>query len=364
MDWAREKEEKINLQTPHSGYHWESYYRRFFEGWYFRVTLPKIQENFAFMYSIEDPQGGQVYSGGGVQILAPNDDYFCRSFPNVNNFWAWRNELGLGHWRNTSLGIKPRYLKNQDFDNYIQEGYQVTANLHQGKLYDPATGDYYKWQYQIKPIYGWGNLGFPQEATAGYLSFLPIFEPGWQVLMARGLASGWIEWKGKVYEFENSPAYGEKNWGGAFPERWFWINCNAFDGASDLSLTAVGGRRKVLGFGESVGLIGVHYQGIFYEFVPWNSQIRWEVSPWGNWLMNAQNQEFEIVLRGTTLRQGTLLRAPTQRGLDFCCRETLKGDLFLQLRSRSSSTVIIEANSSLAGLEVGGNCWEDVFLLS
>jgi len=51
--------------------------------------------------------------------------------------------------------------------------------------------------------------GVPQQSTAGWLSFLPIFEPGWQILMAHGLATGWIEWNGKT-QFTNAPAYSEK----------------------------------------------------------------------------------------------------------------------------------------------------------
>ncbi|HBE32945.1 MAG TPA: tocopherol cyclase, partial [Cyanobacteria bacterium UBA11368] len=57
------------IQTPHSGYHWDGSDRRFFEGWYYRVTLPEDRQTFAFMYSIEDPIGGKPYSGGGAQIL-------------------------------------------------------------------------------------------------------------------------------------------------------------------------------------------------------------------------------------------------------------------------------------------------------
>ncbi len=32
------------LQIPHSGYHWDGDSDRFFEGWYFRVTLPEIRK--------------------------------------------------------------------------------------------------------------------------------------------------------------------------------------------------------------------------------------------------------------------------------------------------------------------------------
>ncbi|PLZ63733.1 tocopherol cyclase family protein, partial [Fischerella thermalis] len=70
-------------QTPHSGYHWDHSSRRFFEGWYYRVTLPDEDQSFAFMYSIEDPIGGKPHSGGAAQILGPNDEYLCRTFPEV-----------------------------------------------------------------------------------------------------------------------------------------------------------------------------------------------------------------------------------------------------------------------------------------
>lgn len=34
---------------------------------------------------------------------------------------------------------------------------------------------------------------------------------------------GWIEWDGHRFEFQNAPSYSEKNWGGAFPRKWFWV---------------------------------------------------------------------------------------------------------------------------------------------
>ncbi|MFM8003922.1 MAG: tocopherol cyclase family protein, partial [Dolichospermum sp.] len=210
-------------QTPHSGYHWDGSNRRFFEGWYYRVTIPEIRQTIAFMYSIEDPQGNQPYSGGAAQILGINDEYLCRTFPDVNKFWASRNVLELGHWGKTNLQVSPLYLTPSEFTQHIWEGYQATATLNQGIITDPATGNYCQWEYTIKPIYGWGNQNSFQQSTAGWLSFSQIFEPGWQILMAHGLASGWIDWHGQIYKFTNAPAYAEKNWGGAFPQKWFWL---------------------------------------------------------------------------------------------------------------------------------------------
>jgi tocopherol cyclase len=347
------------LQTPHSGYHWDGSDRRFFEGWYYRVTLPQEKQTFAFMYSIEDPIGNQPQSGGGAQILGPDDGYLCRTFPDVKTFWATSDQLGLGHWGKTDLTAIPGYLEPTIFENSIQQGYQGTATLHQGKLADSGSSQYCNWQYTIQPIYGWGNPNQPQQSTAGWLSFLQIFEPGWQILMAHGLATGWIDWNGQIYQFENAPAYGEKNWGGSFPKQWFWVNCNSFDGETDLALTAGGGIRDVLFWSESVALIAIHYQGKFYEFVPWNSEVSWQIEPWGKWQMTAKNNEYEVCLTATTEHPGTLLRAPTQAGLIFRCRDTMQGKINLQLKARNS--IILEATSSLGGVEVGGDLWQETW---
>ncbi|MCF4967902.1 tocopherol cyclase family protein [Nostoc sp. CMAA1605] len=350
-----------STQTPHSGYHWDGSSRRFFEGWYYRVTLPDCGQTFAFMYSIEDPIGGQPHSGGAAQVLGANDEYVYRIFPDVTQFWASRDVLALGHWGKTHLHTQPRYLSPTEFKNSIQEGYQATANLNQGFIQDPVTGFYCRWEYEIQPVYGWGNQNSIQQSTAGWLSFLQIFEPGWQILMAHGLATGWVDWNGKIYQFQNAPAYGEKNWGGAFPEKWFWLNCNSFDGEPDLALTAGGGRRGVLWWMESVAMIGIHYQGKFYEFVPWNAKVEWCIQPWGRWQMKAKNLDYEVELTGTTHLPGAPLRAPTANGLQFCCRDTMQGKLNLELREirGKNPLVILKAHSYLCGLEIGGGSWHN-----
>lgn len=345
-------------EPPHSNYHWDYRTIRFFEGWYFRITLPELNDNFAFMYSIEDPIGGQPNSGGAVQILGLKDHYFWRTFPDTKTFWADSHQLALGHWQNAPINLRPQLLSPQIFFQKITEGYQVTTTLNQGSIHNPATGETCKWHYQTRPIYGWG---IPSKPTANWLSFLPIYDPGWQILLAHGLSTGWIEWRGKRYEFTDAPAYSEKNWGKSFPQQWFWLNCNAFNEESDLALTAGGGVREIFNHTEEVALIGIHCRNRFYEFVPWNSEIHWQISPWGSWEMQAQNEKgFSVTLSGKTDLAGQPLRAPTHRGLEFCCKDTLRGNINLQLFSPQKDP-IIQATSNLCGLEVGGKYWKDVW---
>lgn len=350
--------DKLALKsTPHSGYHGQLFDSSYFEGWYFRLTLPNIGQTFAFMYSIQDPQGNLPNSGGAVQILGVDETYLCRSFPDVGGFFAKSDRLSLGHWGKTDLAIAPRILSSEQFTLKIKEGYQATAKLNQGKIYDPVRNEYCRWQYCIEPIYSWG---VPPQATAGWLSYLPIFDPGWQITLAHGWATGWIEWQGKIYQFENALAYSEKNWGNSFPQKWFWLNCNSFENCSDLAITAGGGIRQVLWWKEEVALIGIHHQGQFYEFAPWNSEVGWRIEPWGNWQMWAKSNELRVTLTGTCNSLGTYVRTPTAQGLAFNCRDTTNGNLNLKLWDNCDRQ-IISASSHLAGLEVGGSEWDRVW---
>lgn len=184
--------------------------------------------------------------------------------------------------------------------------------------------------------------------------------------MGGGLSTGWIEWDGEKYEFENAPSYSEKNWGGAFPRKWFWVQCNVFEGASgDVALTAAGGLRQLPGptdYYENAALIGVHYEGTFYEFVPWNGVVNFDVAPWGHWYMSAENETHLVELEATTEDPGTTLRAPTtEAGLAPACKDTCYGDLRLQLWERkqngSKGKLILDVTSNMAAVEIGGGPW-------
>jgi tocopherol cyclase len=341
-------------QIPHAGYHWDGITERFFEGWYFRVALPHLNDGFAFMYSIQDPIGDRVNSGGVVQILGTGDRYLCRTFSDCRQFWATPYTLGLGHWGKTTRKTSPCLLSPSEFQSDIQEGYQATTTQHQGRVYDPTTGKTCHWCYHVEPVYTWGDPTRPPKATAGFLSYLPVFDPGWQILIAHGLATGYIDWMGDRSEFQQVPFYSEKNWGYSFPEKWFWLNCNAFPDAPDLAITAVGSTRKVLQWTESVGLIALHYQNRFYEFVPWNAQLRWKVDRWGYWQMSAENEEYRVHLLGISDDSPASVRVPTENGSLFRCLDTLQGCLHLRLEDYHRN-LILDSYSSLAGLEIGGD---------
>lgn len=373
-------------RTPHSGYHFDGTTRRFFEGWYFKVSIPECRQSFCFMYSIENPaftkrlnvleelQYGTRFTGVGAQILGADDKYMCQYTQESQNFWACRDELKLGNAFIAQKNMRPpkNEVKPQEFKETVSEGFQVTPVWHQGFIRDNGRTDYAptvktaRWEYSTQPIYGWGNMDARQKSTAGWLAAFPVFEPHWQICMSHGLSTGWIEWDGERFEFQNAPSYSEKNWGNGFPRKWFWMQCNVFEGANeDIALTAGGGLRQLPGLSETfenAALVGIHHAGVFYEFVPWSGVIDWEIAQWGHWRISAENGTHKVELEATTKDPGTTLRAPTvEAGITPVCKDTCYADLRLQLWERKSDgrkgNVILDVTSNMAAVEVGGGPW-------
>lgn len=80
---------------------------------------------------------------------------------------------------------------------------------------------------------------------------------GRQVMMAHGRATGWINWGGERFEFEGAPCYSEKNWGGGFPDKWFWVQCDSFDGDASAGLTCVGALHQLTSSSEALSHISI-----------------------------------------------------------------------------------------------------------
>lgn len=378
------------FQTPHKGYHYTGQQsQRFFEGWYWRVCLPGAANSFALIYSIEDPRADSVFSGVGAQVMGPKDGYILQYSKDTSSFWADRGRLALGACFDAKgaegggdgrpdTRIVGGVLPARKFSDRVALGFQASATFHQGNIVAaeegasgelPSTVRSCRWEFSIEPRSGWGPED-KQQSTAGWLSALPIFEPHWQVLMAHGEATGWIEWGDERYEFVGAPAYSEKNWGGGFPNKWIWIQCNSFLGSPGTSVTAVGAERGLMqvdNFTENVGLIGIHHAGQFYELNIRDSEIVWEASPWGQWKIEGRSDRYEAIIEASCEPEdGTLLRAPTaDQGLAPFCKDSFAGNVRLRLwyrernGRRGDQILDLRSDDASGAVEVGGSLLEE-----
>lgn len=232
--------------------------------------IPETGDSFAFMFSVESNLSGGL---GTVQVAGPDDVVHYHELSNgLCGFRASPTDLNFLHWGVASPSAgQPRPLNCSQFVKHVQAGYQLDMARCAGIIPSVASTrrwcDTVEWDFRYSALLGWGNRDAGGRCTATNLSHLPMFEPGYQILMAHGVAeSGTVRYGDTTYNMRGARVYAEKNWGASFPSRWWWIQSNAFDGHPDLSVTALGATRKVLGRTETLGMIAVHFNGVLYEF--------------------------------------------------------------------------------------------------
>lgn len=199
---------------------------------------------------------------------------------------------------------------------------------------------------------------------AVFLLLLPIcvFLTRRQVLMAHGVAaSGFVEFDGEKHDLSGAVLYCEKNWGGSFPKRWWWVQANTFADVPDLSITAVGARRLIANiYLEDIGMVAIHLNGEMYEFSNWNStELSWSVSKWGCWQATATSRTGHFVrIHAETIDAGTDVLGPSLDGMIYNVRDAAYGELVVELRAPDGSILLDKVRCSSAQVEIGGGPWD------
>lgn len=401
------KENAYPQQTPHSGRHFRPSHpayqsswlrkmlpkkrrQRFLEGWYYRVTLTEHNVSFAFIVSIEDPGLPQSELRlACIQVVGPDDGYLVQGSRDDTKFWAWKGQQGLGYafdyYEEKPMNRMKTAMTPSEWRDRVKSGFQILPTHIQGRVEghdarfgsvienpgNPATCSF---DMVLEPLVGWGGSKTKQQkSTAGWLASFAVFEPHWQVTLADARATGTITWRNKTYEFTDEPFYAEKNWGAAMPTKWYWTQCNSFHDYQQLSVTAGGGIRKIpFGKEEALGMVSVHYNGTFYEAVPWAGEMEWEVEKWGKWKLTGRSttdteNPFEVEYISTCgADKGTIIMAPTvDEGMIPFANDSFEADATLSLWSlewdekrkqfaRCYPPIIDEAKSSQGAVEVGG----------
>lgn len=183
--------------------------------------------------------------------------------------------------------------------------------------------------------------------------------------MSHGVvANGGMRYNGRWWDLSGATVYCEKNWGAAFPKKWWWCQANAFDQYVDMTFTAVGARRLIAQlYEETIGLLAVHVNGVLYEFSNWNCKtLCWEVDKWGSWYASAKSRTgHEISMSARTDDQGAYVLGPSAIGMVYNVRDAAYGELFVSLREPSGKFIVQNAKCVCAQVEIGGGPWEDTW---
>lgn len=337
----------LSKLPPHAGYHGSGADPRkpFFEGWYLRLVT-KSQGSIALIFHVFDPHisrsiGTNQRQGVGLQVLTPSGSIILEN-SDVSTFRGDSHELAIRNY----------FADSNDY-------FRLTAYGASGRASSPTKSDEISrisFDFDIFSEIGWGGIeGYRQFSTAGWLAAFPVFEPHYQVLISKGSTVGSMRVERNDgdevhYDLDDATVYLEKNWGGAFPSKWWWIQANTF--ASDLTVTSTAARRSIplLGQDEEVALVGLHWNG---EFLPFPN-VEWTVQ-WGSWQITGEYKDYSVTLTGTCDSAGFPVNCPATTGMEPIAMETFKGTLRVQL-FRNGSLVHGDSTDD-ACLEVGGIPW-------
>mmetsp|Transcript_55709 Transcript_55709/g.82925 ORF Transcript_55709/g.82925 Transcript_55709/m.82925 type:complete len:394 (-) Transcript_55709:236-1417(-) len=344
----------------------------------------------AFIHHVFDPHLPlSKRRGVGTQALTPLGSVYKEGTYDPATFFTDSHNLFLRNefcadgefFELTESRARGRTTSSSDGD--VDDHRRMTTTV--------TTVDY---DFSIESLVGWGGgYGDRQYSVAGWLSALPLFDPHYQVLISRGVASGYVHVSKKSiaagsstssgekaqggdddegkeeytvterrFDFNNAAVYLEKNWGGTFPTRWWWMQANTFSSVPSLSVTSTGAIRAlpITGQQEEVALVGIHWDGQFlpFPFVSWTVR-------WGSWVIRGTYKEYVVTLLGRCDKEGESavpVRCPTPDGMQDAALETYSGELRLILKKRVGGRggmleTLVDATTNNACLEVGGLSW-------
>ena len=317
-----------------------------FEGWYYRVTEPNRDESWVIIVAFwRDKQNDER---AFIELLrGSTGDTYKRVFENIDIKSLQEDEgefeLEVGSMRFSADRISGVLIDDQ--------GHSIELNLN------------------IDACAYWGA---PEDErnrwTMGWVTELPGPPLKWHVHHLKGEANGSIIINyGEVteaIEIEQAPLHQEKNWGGAFPKRWVWLQSNHFEGRPDVAFAAAGG--PVFGFDLSPSgyMLGLRWRN---QFLNWRTQdghrfpeVDFKIdtaSGVARWTMVAEGLKYRAkVLAEAPISELIPVDVPGEGGLSLGAFEHLSANVTVEIFQRRglSWESIDVLTSSRTAVEAGG----------
>lgn len=194
-----------------------------------------------------------------------------------------------------------------------------------------------------RPGRAYGALG-PAHAVPG----LPQY---WQPMVLSADVRGEARLGGAAFRLDGASAYAEKNWGAAFPDRWWWGHAGAFGGA-DVGVAFAGGIVTVGPARGAATAVVVQMGDDVIRLAPPLAFVRAEATA-DSWRINARSARHAVEIEGDGGGIPHLLPVPdvAERRVRMRSVHHLAGSM--AVRVRRGRSLALAADSDLAGLEVG-----------
>lgn len=306
-------------------YHWDGLQDPYYEGWFFRVTLPEQERSFGFLYIVHNPASVEPGRGSAILMVANSDGEVIRRDYPLDQFKA----------------------SIQKLDVRIGQDNIATTTKIAGSLHDEQHTA--AWNINIDVQERW-------ESTMGTLNNIPYLPINWYVGALRATANGTIQWDGNTYHLQDAQLFQDKNWGDYFPEAYVWLQGMNFADGDDSAIFAGG-----LVNGLDAGMFAWRSGDQFYETRSQDLNCLTDIDT------DIDQGEVQVtIICGDNgyLLEGffadcppATLPAPQESGFEPYSQMALNGRLRLTRYSLADGQWRVQetATSNVAGIEIAGN---------
>jgi hypothetical protein len=198
------------------------------------------------------------------------------------------------------------------------------------------------------------QLTWPRHALGGLgaAQVVPGLAQYWHPVLLAAEIEGEACIGGRRLRLEGARVYMEKNWGPRFPGRWWWGQADAFPDP-EVGVAFAGGRLPLLGVSAATTAVVVRLGERVLRFVPPFARARARVDA-HHWHVQVRSPRYRVEIEGDAAGQEPhRLPVPDvrERRVEMRSQQLLAGRL--RLRVQRGRHTVIDAESRLAGLELG-----------
>jgi hypothetical protein len=294
--------------------------KRYFEGWYFKLTDSKAEHIYAVIPGISI---GQWDAHAFIQVLdADNNVSYFRYDINDFEFNERRFEIMIG-------------------DNYFSKS-RIRLNLIGGEL--SLQGD----------LYFCNILEYPRSClrpgVMGPFLYLPRMECCHDIVNIQHEIIGHLKISGTTVDFTGGIGYIEKNWGRSMPKSWVWVQSNHFQ-PDDISFSLNIGKIPCLG-GSFIGFITMlRYKDRIFMFTTYSGAWISKLYHSGDRLrVTVKDCRFRLDI-SVTYTQGGTIKAPVNGQMSRSITESVNAVIRLRFSDRTGR-ILYEGTGRNGGLEI------------
>ena len=299
--------------------------RRYFEGWYYRVTSADSKRAFVFIPGVSlapDPSDSHSF----IQYI---DGQTGRSGYVRYALEEFRPEPGRLDVR---VGASRFRLDRVELD--LQDGdFSVRGTLG------------------LSGIHGW-PVRFLAPGCMGPFRFVPGLECLHGIVSFDHDLSGSLSVNGRDLDFDSGRGYIEKDWGHSMPRAWIWLQTNNF-GKRRACLTVSIANVPWLGSSFTGMVAALWFDNRLHPFTTWNRSRLSRLETGERLRVRIENRGEALELEAET-PPGAELASPESGAMSGRIRETLDAEVRVRLLGRDGSC-LFEGTGTRAGLETVGD---------